>query len=360
MPPPSDRDAPRKGRGASFNPENRFFPTRSERSDDGWNTEPDPLPPLHTTVTIQNSRTIISRNTSPDIPFTMSINPYQGCEHGCIYCYARPSHAYLDLSPGLDFETKLFAKPNAAALLRQELAKPGHQVSTINIGANTDPYQPIEREWKITRSLLEVLLETRHPVALITKNALILRDLDLLRELAALHLVQVFVSVTSLDPALMRLMEPRASAPHRRLHTIGQLAAAGIPVGAMVAPLIPFINDHEMERILERVAAAGATRAGYVFLRLPYELKDLFRDWLQTHAPLKADRVMAAIQDARGGKDNNSDFGQRMSGTGVFAELLRQRFAVAVRRHGLNSARGNGLRTDLFRPPRLDGQLSLF
>ncbi|RZU36931.1 DNA repair photolyase [Fluviicoccus keumensis] len=352
--------APRKGRGVNSNPANRFFPTRSEAADDGWNTEPDPLPPLQTTVTIQRSRTIISRNQSPDIPFTMSINPYQGCEHGCVYCYARPSHAYLDLSPGLDFETRLFAKPNAAALLRHELAKPGHQVSTINIGANTDPYQPIEREWKITRSLLEVLREVRHPVALITKNAMILRDLDLLGELARQNLVQVFVSVTSLDPELSRVLEPRASAPHRRLQTIERLSAAGIPVGVMVAPLIPFINDAELERILEKAAAAGAQRAGYVFLRLPHELKDLFRDWLQTHAPLKAARVMAAIRASRGGSDNNSAYGQRMTGEGPLVDLLRQRFAVAVRRYGLNPPRSGGLRTDLFRPPRADGQLSLF
>ena len=359
MPPLPPQAQPRKGRGAAFNPDNRFFPRRSERTNDGWETESDPLPPLATSVTVQNSRTILSRNQSPDLPFTLSINPYQGCEHGCIYCYARPSHAYLDLSPGLDFETRLFAKPDAAALLRAELARPSHAVSTINIGANTDPYQPVEREWRITRSVLEVLLETRHPVALITKNRLVLRDLDLLRELATLNLVQVFISVTSLDAELMRVLEPRASAPHRRLQAIGALADAGVPVGVMAAPMIPFVNDHELERILEAAAHAGATRAGYTFLRLPWELKALFRDWLATHLPLKADRVMATIRESRGGKDNDSDFSQRMTGTGPFAELLRQRFAVACRRHGLNGPR-TPLRTDLFRPPRADGQLSLF
>ncbi len=359
MSPPTFPHQPRKGRGASYNPDNRFFSSRSEREDDGWLQELEALPPLATSVTVQNSRTIISRNQSPDIPFTQSINPYQGCEHGCIYCYARPSHAYLDLSAGLDFETKLFAKPNAAALLRQELAHPRYQVSSINIGANTDPYQPIEREWKITRSLLEVMLETRHPVALITKNSLVLRDLDLLTELAKLHLVKVFVSVTSLDSSLSQILEPRASAPHRRLHTIAQIHAAGVPVGAMVAPLIPFINDAELEAIVAAVATAGAKQAAYVFLRLPYELKDLFRDWLTTHMPLKAERVMAAVQDVRGGKDNDSSFSQRMRGQGVFAELFSQRFAIACRKHGLNKS-SVALRTDLFRPPNFTGQLDLF
>lgn len=352
-------DGARKGRGATLNPDNRFFSSRSEAEHDGWAIEPDPLAVLQTSVTVQQSRSIISRNTSPDIPFTQSINPYQGCEHGCIYCYARPSHAYLDLSPGLDFETKLFAKPNAAELLRKELASPRYQVSTIVIGSNTDAYQPIEREWKITRQLLEVMLETRHPVSLITKNALILRDLDLLSELAKLDLVQVMVSVTSLDPALTQKMEPRASAPHRRLLAIEKLAAAGVPVGAMAAPLIPFINDAELEDILAAVAAAGATMAGYTFVRLAYELKELFRDWLAEHEPLKAERVMAVINDARGGRDNDPRFGSRMRGEGNFAELLRQRFALATRKHGLNKARWQQ-RRDLFRSPSRSGQFSLF
>lgn len=344
-------DGVRKGRGATLNPDNRFFRNHSETEHDGWMTEPDPLKPLATIVTVQQSRTIISRNNSPDIPFTQSINPYQGCEHGCIYCYARPTHAYLDLSPGLDFETKLFAKPNAAELLRRELSHPRYQLSVINIGANTDPYQPIEREWKITRSLLEVMLETRHPVALVTKNALVLRDLDLLSELAKWGLVQVFVSVTSLDSALTQKLEPRASAPHRRLLAIEKLAAAGVPVGAMVAPLIPFLNDAEMEAILEAVAKAGATTAGYTFVRLAHELKELFRDWLAEHEPLKAERVMAAINAARGGHDNDPRFGKRMRGEGEMAELLRQRFAMACRRHGLNKPQRSRLRTDLFVAP---------
>lgn len=357
---PSSPSSPRKGRGAGFNPDNRFFPLRTERCDDGWQTEHDPLPPLATTVTVQHSRTVIARNSSPDIPFSMSINPYQGCEHGCVYCFARPTHAYLDLSPGLDFETRLFAKPDAARLLREELSRPGHVPSTINLGSNTDPYQPVEREWQITRSLLEVMRETRHPVAIVTKNALVLRDLDLLSELARQGLTQVFVSVTTLDGDLSRTLEPRASAPHRRLAAIERLARAGIPVGVMVAPLIPFLNDAELEAILEQAANAGAQRAGYILIRLPHEVKDLFRDWLRTHVPLKAERIMAAIREARGGKEYDARFGTRMTGEGVLAELLRQRFHVAVRRFGLNAARGEGLRTDLFRPPRNDGQLSLF
>jgi DNA repair photolyase len=343
-------DGVRKGRGATLNPDNRFFSTRSEAEHDGWAVAPDPLKPLATSVTVQQSRRIISRNTSPDIPFTQSVNPYQGCEHGCIYCYARPSHAYLDLSPGLDFETRLFAKPDAATLLRAELGHPRYRVSTIHIGANTDPYQPVEREWRITRSLLEVMLETRHPVSIITKNALVLRDLDLLGELARMGLVRVFISVTSLDPALTQKLEPRASAPHRRLMAIEKLREAGIPVGAMVAPLIPFINDAEMESILAAVAAAGAESAGYVFLRLPHEVKELFRAWLQEHTPLRAERVMAVIGAARGGRDNDPRFGARMRGEGPFAELLRQRFAIAVKKHGLDAARPL-LRVDLFTAP---------
>ncbi|HET8730776.1 MAG TPA: PA0069 family radical SAM protein [Moraxellaceae bacterium] len=341
----------RKGRGATYNPDNRFFRSRSEAEDDGWTIAPDPLPPLATTVTPVDSRRILSRNDSPDIPFSLSINPYQGCEHGCIYCYARPSHAYLDLSPGLDFETRLFAKTNAAQRLRHELSLPGHAVSCIHIGGNTDAYQPAERDLRITRSLLDVMLETRHPVSVITKNALILRDLDLLTELARLGLVRVFVSVTSLDNSLSQTLEPRASAPHRRLATIERLAAAGVPVGAMVAPLIPFVNDDELEAILGRVSDAGARWAGYIVLRLPHEVKDLFRAWLQEHLPLRADRVMAAVQQMRGGRDNDPRFGARMTGQGILAELLRQRFEIAAGRLGLNGEHPP-LRTDLFQRPR--------
>lgn len=350
----------RKGRGATYNPDNRFFSTRSEAVDDGWTQEAAELPPLATTVTVQKSRSIISRNQSPDVPFEQSINPYQGCEHGCIYCFARPTHAYLDLSPGLDFETRLFAKPNAAELLRQELAHPKYQCRYINLGASTDPYQPIEREWKITRSVLEVLLETRHPLTIVTKGALIMRDIDLLAELASLGLVRVMMSVTSLDPGLSRIMEPRASSPHRRLLAIEKLSAAGVPVGVLVAPIIPFINDGEIEKILEAVAGAGARSAGYVLLRLPYEVRDLFVSWLQEHFPLRAERVMGVLRDARGGKDNDPRFGLRMRGDGPYASLLKQRVARGCREHGLTGSRLE-LRTDLFRPPRVDGlQLGLF
>lgn len=349
----------RKGRGASLNPDNRFFRQHSVREDDGW-WQDEARPATATCVSVQTSRRIISRNCSPDIPFSQSINPYQGCEHGCVYCYARPSHAYLDLSPGLDFETRLFAKPEAAALLRQELAHPRYQVSTIHIGANTDAYQPIERDWKITRQLLEVALETRHPVSLISKNALILRDLDLLQALAELELVQVFMSVTSLDGELSRTLEPRASAPHRRLLALEKMSAAGIPCGVMVAPLIPFLNDAEMEAILAAAANAGAVYAGYVFIRLAHELKELFRDWLATHRPVQQERIMAAIQAARGGQDNDARFGARMRGEGVMAELLRQRFQLACRQHGLQRAERGRLRHDLFRAPSVSGQFALF
>lgn len=355
----------RKGRGATHNPDNRFFTTRSQAADDGWALAPDPLPPLATTVSAVRSRSIISSNSSPDVPFAHSINPYQGCEHGCVYCYARPSHAYLDLSAGLDFETKLFAKTNAAELLREELSHPRYRAGTINIGANTDPYQPIERDYRITRGLLEVMLETRHPLTLVTKNALVVRDVDLLQELAKLNLVRVYVSVTSLDAGLSQVLEPRASAPHRRLLAIRQLRAAGVPVGVLLAPLIPFVNDSEMEAILEAVADAGAGSAAYVMLRLPYEIKELFRSWLQEHLPLRAERIMAAIQGMRGGRDNDSRFGRRMRGEGEMAELLRQRFALAVRKHGLDKPR-DPLRTDLFvapaRPPKVkdERQIDLF
>lgn len=357
-------DGARKGRGATLNPDNRFFRQRSEAEHDGWadaqEAQSAALKPLATTVTVQQSRSIISRNTSPDIPFTQSINPYQGCEHGCVYCYARPSHAYLDLSPGLDFETKLFAKPNASELLRKEMSSPRYQVSTIHIGSNTDPYQPIEREWKITRELLEVMLEARHPVSIITKNQLILRDLDILSELARQSLVQVFVSVTSLDRHLTQKLEPRASAPHRRLQTIEKLHAAGIPVAVMAAPLIPFINDAELEAILEAAAQAGAASAGYVFIRLAHELKDIFRDWLGEHEPLKLERVMAVINDVRGGRDNDPRFGSRMRGEGNFAELLRQRFDLACRKFGLQKPARSNLRHDLFHAPSRSGQFALF
>ncbi|MGH8849820.1 MAG: PA0069 family radical SAM protein, partial [Casimicrobiaceae bacterium] len=295
--------APLKGRGATLNPGNRFRREAREAVDDGWapaappdGFEQDAPPPLKTTVTVQRVRTIIARNDSPDIPFTQSINPYQGCEHGCVYCYARPTHAYLDLSPGLDFETRLFAKPDAAAMLEAELAKPGYVCDAIAMGTNTDPYQPIEREWKITRQILEVLAACEHPVSIVTKSALVERDIDILAPMAAKRLARVFVSVTTLDRDLARKLEPRAAAPQRRLAAIKALADAGIPVGVMTAPIIPQLTDKDMESILEAAAASGATYAGWTMLRLPLEVKTLFRDWLDQHYPLRAGHVMSIVQ----------------------------------------------------------------
>jgi DNA repair photolyase len=355
--------APDKGRGATLNPGNRFAHAEREAFDDGWavelEREGEAPPPLKTVVTIQQSRTIVSHNDSPDIGFSSSINPYQGCEHGCIYCYARPSHAYLDLSPGLDFETKLFAKPEAAALLRKEFDNPRYRPQVIVIGANTDPYQPIEREWKITRSLLQVFLDYRHPVGLITKSALVERDIDLLAELARHNLARAFVSITSLDKTLARRMEPRAAAPHRRLEAVKRLTEAGIPVGVMTAPMIPALNDGDMEAILEAAAERGATMAGYTFIRLPYEIKDLFKAWLAEHYPQRAEHVMSVIRQMRGGKEYDSSFGQRMHGSGNFAELLEHRFTIACRRLKLNQQRKE-LETGLFRRPLAGGQMSLF
>ncbi|MBB5015517.1 PA0069 family radical SAM protein [Rehaibacterium terrae] len=341
-----------KGRGATGNPDGRFARRTATAEDDGWFTDGEPPPHPDTTVSEERARSILSRNDSPDIPFAQSLNPYRGCEHGCIYCYARPSHSYLDLSPGLDFETKLYAKTNAAERLCAELAKPGYRCSPINLGANTDPYQPVEKRWRITRQVLEVLADCRHPCTLVTKNALIERDLDLLAPMAAQRLVAVFVSVTTLDNRLAARMEPRASAPHRRLAAIRTLAEAGIPVGVFVAPVIPMINDRDMEAILDAARDAGATRASYTVLRLPHELKALFRDWLQAHFPERAGHVMSLIRQMRGGRDNDPRFGHRMRGGGPFADLLRQRFAVAARRLGFDRARGPALDTSLFTPPR--------
>jgi DNA repair photolyase len=355
-----DHGGAHKGRGATLNPEGRFEKDAREPFDDGWDTSPeDPPGRPRTTVTPERVKSIISRNDSPDIPFTCSINPYRGCEHGCIYCYARPSHAYLNLSPGLDFETRLFAKVNAAEKLREELARPSYACETITLGANTDPYQPAEREWKVTRSILEVASECGQPVAIITKNALVERDLDLLVPMAHRDQVRVFVSVTTLDHDLARRMEPRASAPARRLQAIERLAQAGVPVGVMVAPVVPLLTDSETERILEAAAAAGAQSAGYVLMRLPYEVKELFRDWLRHHYPLKAEHVMSRVHQMRGGRDNDPNFGTRMSGSGEFADLLRLRFGKACARLGLDGHRRK-LDTTQFRRPRLDGQLDLF
>ncbi len=347
-----------KGRGALSNPANRFSAAHSQRVDDGWHQ--DELPQsVATEIRIDASRSIIARNESPDIPYEQSINPYRGCEHGCVFCYARPSHAYLDLSPGVDFETRLLYKPDAAALLRQELARPAYKCRHIMLGSNTDPYQPIERQLGVTRSILEVLAETRHPVAITTRSTLILRDLDLLGSMAAQGLASVYISITTFDADLKRKLEPRSAASLARLHVMRELAAAGVPVGVMAAPIIPAINDSELEDILERAAAAGATRAGYTLLRLPYEVKDLFREWLAQHLPDRAAHVMSLIQGARGGQDNDATFGRRMRGTGAWAQLLRSRFHLACRRNGLNAERDPQLSTELFRPAILRPQLDL-
>ncbi len=357
---------PLKGRGATFNPGNRFRRDTREAADDGWQATPEgddeALPPLKTTVTIQRSRTIIARNDSPDVSFTQSINPYQGCEHGCIYCYARPTHAYLDLSPGLDFETKLFAKPNARELLVEELCKPGYVCSPIAMGTNTDPYQPIERDWKITRQILEVLSACDHPVSIVTKSSLVERDIDLLGPMAAKNLACVFVTITTLDRELARKLEPRAATPQRRLATIKAVADAGIPVGVMTAPIIPQLTDKDLETILDAAAASGARFAGWTMLRLPYEVKELFRDWLAQHYPLRAGHVMSVMRQIRGGRDNDPEFGSRMRGEGQLAELIAQRFELASRRLGLNRERTT-MDTSLFKPPKSSAktpQLPLF
>lgn len=351
----------RKGRGAGANPEGRFELTQREAYDDGWGTpEEDTLPALKTQVTIERARSIISRNDSPDLPFTQSINPYQGCEHGCVYCYARPSHAYRNLSPGVDFETRLFAKANAAELLRAELARPGYRCEEITIGANTDPYQPIEREWKITRSVLEVCAEFNQPVSIVTKNALVERDLDILAPMASENLVQVFVSCNNLDHDLARRLEPRCSAPRRRLEAMRRLADAGVPVGVLVAPVIPFLTDHQIEPVLEAAWEHGARQAGYVLMRLPWEVKELFADWLERHYPLKAKHVMSRVHAMRGGRDNDPRFGTRMRGEGQLAVLLQKRFRIASARLGFDERRSVPLDTAKFRRPGSDGQLSLF
>jgi len=345
---------PIKGRGSRVHLPGRFEVTTAEAVDDGWYAQEDEdflAPALRTTVTEETARSIISRNQSPDIPFSQSANPYRGCEHGCSYCFARPSHAYLNLSPGLDFETRLFAKTNAPELLRHELGKPGYVPSPIALGINTDAYQPIERRLQLTRRMIEVLWETRHPFTLITKNALVVRDIDLLALLARENLVSVHFSVTTLDPHLSAKLEPRAAAPHARLRAMRQLHEAGIPVGAMMAPVIPWINDAELEAIVEAVAQHGARTAGYILLRLPHEVAPLFRDWLQAHYPDRAAHVMSTIQQLRGGKDYDSRFGHRFSGQGVYADLLQRRFALAHRRAGFREDRYSGLDTTKFRRP---------
>jgi len=356
-----DHGAAHKGRGATLNPEGRFETDAREEFDDGWETPLEEAPDRpRTVVTVERARSIISRNQSPDVPFTQSINPYRGCEHGCIYCYARPSHAYLNLSPGLDFETRLFAKTNAAELLLEELARPGYTCDSITIGANTDPYQPVERQWKITRAILEVLAACNHPCAIITKNAMVERDLDILAPMAAKNLVQVYISVTTLDQEIARRMEPRASAPARRIAAIRRLAQAGVPAGVMVAPVVPFLTDSGIEAVLEAARDAGAERAGYTLMRLPWEVKDLFKDWLEHNFPLKAAHVMSRVRDMRDGRENDPNFGSRMRGAGEMADLLSKRFQMACHRLGLNLVRRGPSDVSKFRAPRLDRQMDLF
>ena len=328
---------PVKGRGAASNVSGRFARTQAQGVDDGWGSVYEDLaeaPRPQTRVTEERARRVISRNDSPDVGFNQSLNPYRGCEHGCVYCFARPSHAYLDLSPGLDFETRLYAKTNAAERLRAELARPGYRPEPIALGINTDAYQPIERRYEVTRQVLEVLAECRHPVSFVTKSALIERDLDLLAAMARERLVTVYFSVTTLDNRLAARMEPRASAPHRKLQAMRALHAAGVPVGVMVAPVVPMITDHELEHILQAAHEAGARAAGYVLLRLPHELKQVWREWLELHYPQRAAHVMSLIRQMRGGRDYDSAFGSRMRGQGPFAELLARRFARAHRELG--------------------------
>ena len=348
----------RRGRGAVSNASGRFERQSRHRFDDGWDTEPAP-PPLRTELIEDKSRSIIARNDSPDVPFEQSINPYRGCEHGCVYCFARPTHTYLGLSAGLDFESRLFYKPRAAELLEAELRRPGYRCRTIAMGTNTDPYQPVEQRLEITRAILQVMLAYRHPVSIVTKSASVVRDLDILSELAAQGLVKVGVSVTTLDRSLARRMEPRAATPARRLGAIRRLTEAGIPTGIMLAPVIPAINDAEIEDILAASAAAGAVGAGYVLLRLPLEIKELWREWLAEHYPDRAERVMSLVRQTRGGRDYDAAFGRRMRGQGPYAELIRRRFKLAAKRHGLDRE-APALDTTRFAPPPRPGdQLSL-
>ena len=351
----------RRGRGAATNVSGRFEILSREDFDDGWTRDEAPEP-LATEVTWEKPKVIITRNQSPDIPFDRSINPYRGCEHGCFYCFARPTHAYLGLSAGLDFESRLFAKEGAAELLERELAAPKYAPATIALGTNTDPYQPIERRYRITRSLIETLRRARHPATIVTKSNLVLRDLDLLTDMARDGLVKVFLSVTTLDRALARKMEPRAPTPQKRLEAIEALNRAGVPAGVMVAPIIPAVNDAEIETILTRAYAAGAREGGYVVLRLPHELRDMFREWLQVHYPDRLKRAVSLMQSMREGKDYESQWGRRMAGSGPYAWMIGRRFEMAARRLGFSETKRT-LRADLFRKPApaaKDAQLSLF
>lgn len=354
-----------RARGATNAPQGRFESRTLEQYNDGWNKDDEALPPTKTSVTEETARSIISKNDSPDVPFIQSVNPYRGCEHGCIYCYARPSHAYLELSPGIDFETRLFAKTNAVELLRIELARPHYKPSPMALGANTDCYQPIERRYRLTRGIIELLSECSHPLTIVTKSALVERDLDLLAPMARRNLVRVYVSIGTLDPVLTRRLEPRAASPQRRLDTLRALASAGVPCGVLVAPIVPALSDKSIEEVLAASGAAGATSAAYIVMRLPNELKELFCDWLSQHYPLRAEHVMSAVRQLRGGKENDPRFGDRMSGTGLFADLIGRRFAIACKRAGLDGSDHGGrnpptLDSSSFRPPAISGQLSLF
>jgi len=356
VPPPPARGATLNGTSTRFN-----LPERQEDGDwlDDRGDIDGALLPLRTTITVERPKTIITRNTSPDIGFDRSINPYRGCEHGCIYCFARPTHAFHDLSPGIDFESKLFAKPDAAALLRAELAKPGYSPRSMALGTNTDPYQPIEARWRITRSILEVLAETRHPLTITTKSNRVTRDIDILAPMAADGLAAVCVSVTSLTPEIARTLEPRAPHPRRRLAAVRALTDAGIPSYVSIAPVVPGITDHEVEHIVEAAAEAGARGAFFLPVRLPLEVAPLFRAWLEEHFPDRAGKVMAIIQSLRGGRDNDPDFFTRMQGQGPWADLMRTRFKISLRKHSLGHMKLD-LRTDLFRPPERGGQMRLF
>jgi DNA repair photolyase len=348
-----------KGRGATSNLVGRFEKNAVEKTSDGWYEEESPTH-VDETVAPDSARTIITTNDSPDVGFDLSINPYRGCSHGCLYCFARPSHSYLGLSPGLDFETKLFYKDDAARLLEIELSKPKYVCKPIALGINTDGYQPLEKRLRVTRSILEVLARHRHPVTIVTKSSLVLRDIDLLADLASDRLISVALSITSLSDDLKRVLEPRTASPMARLRVIQELAQAGIPVGVLVAPVIPAITDHEMEAILQAAHAEGASFASYVMLRLPHEIKILFRDWLSAHYPDRAKHVMSLINQASGGKDYDSRFGVRMRGTGPYAELVRQRFEVASRKLGFSgSEERQHLNTQAFRPPTTSPQLTL-
>jgi DNA repair photolyase len=357
----ADRHQPQQGRGAVTNPAGRFEHTTLEPVDDGWESLEPPPASTATVLIAEHAKHAITRNRSPDVPFEQSLNPYQGCEHGCIYCFARPAHAYLNLSPGLDFETRIFHKPNLARLLEQEISAPGYVCKPIHVGGNTDPYQPAERTLRSTRAVLELLLERRHPLTLITKGSLILRDLDLLRELAARRLVSVFVSLTSLDDTIKRTLEPRAAAPQARLRVVRELREAKVPVGVMIAPVIPGLTDHEIERLLEAAAQAGARHAGFLMLRLPFEVAGLFEAWLREHYPARADRVLNLVREMRGGRLNDARFGHRMRGQGAYAGMIASRFEVTCARLGLNRDAREGLDATRFvRDPGAPVQTELF